>query len=632
MNSEVEHVRVVVRVRPLNKREIDAGYQKVTQINSECKQISLLKPETDVVKTFIFDHIFLEDCTQTEVYCKTTRPVVEKVLQGYNGTVFAYGQTGTGKTYTMTGIRDADQGGIIPNSFSHIFNYIANEKRELTFAVHVTFLEIYNENVRDLLLGPDKKPKNLEIREHAEFGIFVEDLSGYLVYTPEELVKMLNIGDRNRVVGTTELNIASSRSHTIFTITIESSDTRIEDGKYITKGKLQLVDLAGSERQSKTHAFGVRFKEATKINQSLSVLGNVISALVDEKSHIPYRGSKLTRLLQDSLGGNSKTIMITTVSSSEMDFDETISTLRYAGRAKSIENKIYVNECCPDTVLIRFQREIEDLQKQLVMLDMINDVKGHQGRPEKRKDRIKKNSNKNGENNRSMKIETECHEVEEAIAKTRKEQEDIQNKIQNFSAKLLMGGENMKEQVNQQEFMTKITESQIAETIEKQKKIDVTIKKYETERFNMIEKYPTMQEEVTAKTAQSKKVAGFINNLKSEITDLQREQQREIEGLVDTTRELIRELQLVELFVDTCIPVPYQNTIENNIRWNEDMGEFRLKGIGYTGNNIRKKLNEQPLGEDEPPALPQYNPYRQYAKSSKRSKCESNSLRLASHH
>lgn len=170
--------------------------------------------------------------------------MVDKVLQGYNGTVLAYGQTGTGKTYTMTGIRETDQGGIIPNTFAHIFNHIANEKRELTFAVHVTFLEIYNENVRDLLLGPDKKPTNLEVREHADFGVFVEDLSGYLVYTPDELVKMLNIGDRNRAVGATELNIASSRSHTIFTITVESSDTRVEGGKYITKGKLQLVDLA----------------------------------------------------------------------------------------------------------------------------------------------------------------------------------------------------------------------------------------------------------------------------------------------------------------------------------------------------------------------------------------------------
>lgn len=209
----------------------------------------------------------------------------------------------------MTGT--GEQRGIIPNTFAHIFSHVGNAKEELTFLVHVTYLEIYNENVRDLLLAKsNKKALNLEVREHSEFGVFVENLSGYIVNTLEELERLMDIGDKNRAVGATDVNFASSRSHTIFTITIESNDKRVEGGKF-TRGKLHLVDLAGSERQSKTHASGIRLKEATKINQSLSVLGNVISALVDGKSnHIPYRNSKLTRLLQDSLGGNSKTVMV----------------------------------------------------------------------------------------------------------------------------------------------------------------------------------------------------------------------------------------------------------------------------------------------------------------------------------
>lgn len=173
--------------------------------------------------------------------------MVDKVLQGYNGTVLAYGQTGTGKTYTMTGLRNkTDQRGIIPNTFAHVFSHISKAKEELTFLVHVTYLEIYNENVRDLLAENPKNAGNLEVREHSDFGVFVQNLSGYIVNTLEELERLMDIGDKNRAVGATDLNFASSRSHTIFTITIESNDKRVDGGKYITRGKLHLVDLAVS--------------------------------------------------------------------------------------------------------------------------------------------------------------------------------------------------------------------------------------------------------------------------------------------------------------------------------------------------------------------------------------------------
>lgn len=225
-------------------------------------------------------------------------------------------------------------------------------------------MEIYNEEVRDLL-GKELN-KSLEVKERADIGVFVKDLSGYVVHNADDLDNIMKLGNKNRVVGATKMNLESSRSHAIFSITIESSETDDQGEQHVKMGKLQLVDLAGSERQSKTQSSGQRLKEATKINLSLSVLGNVISALVDGKStHIPYRNSKLTRLLQDSLGGNSKTVMCASISPADSNYAETISTLRYASRAKNIQNCTHINEEPKDALLRHFQEEIEQLKRQL---------------------------------------------------------------------------------------------------------------------------------------------------------------------------------------------------------------------------------------------------------------------------
>lgn len=226
-------------------------------------------------------------------------------------------------------------------------------------------MEIYNENVRDLL-GKDQNAK-LEVKERPDVGVYVKDLSSYVVNNADDLDKTMTLGNKNRSVGATNMNERSSRSHAIFTITVECSEKGPDGQNHVRMGKLHLVDLAGSERQAKTGATGQRLKEATQINLSLSTLGNVISALVDGKStHIPYRNSKLTRLLQDSLGGNSKTVMIANIGPADYNFDETISTLRYANRAKNIKNKAKINEDPKDALLREFQKEIERLKAQLV--------------------------------------------------------------------------------------------------------------------------------------------------------------------------------------------------------------------------------------------------------------------------
>lgn len=219
--------------------------------------------------------------------------------------MFVYGQTGTGKTFTMQGVKEVPNlRGIIPNSFNHIFDHIARTPQK-KFLVRISFLEIYNEEIRDLL-SKDVKSK-LDLKENPDSGVYVKDLSAFVVKSVDEMDHLMNLGNKNRSVGATLMNAESSRSHCIFSITIESSEVGPDGKEHIVMGKLNLVDLAGSERQSKTGATGDRLKEATKINLSLSALGNCISALVDGKStHIPYRDSKLTRLLQDSLGGNAK--------------------------------------------------------------------------------------------------------------------------------------------------------------------------------------------------------------------------------------------------------------------------------------------------------------------------------------
>ena len=256
--------------------------------------------------------------------------------------------------------------GIIPRAFSHIFGCIDSSEDGKKFLVRCSYLEIYNESILDLL-GKDNDRK-LDVKEDKDKGIYVKGLTSVIVKSIPEIEKTMIAGTKNRKVGETAMNKDSSRSHSIFTIYIETAEES-DGNQRFRAGKLNLVDLAGSERQSKTNATGDRLKEAQKINLSLSALGNVISALVDGKStHIPYRDSKLTRLLQDSLGGNTKTVMIAACSPADYNYDETLSTLRYASRAKNIKNKPKVNEDPKDALLRQYEEEIKMLKEALLKM------------------------------------------------------------------------------------------------------------------------------------------------------------------------------------------------------------------------------------------------------------------------
>ncbi|KAM9444185.1 LOW QUALITY PROTEIN: kinesin-like protein KIF17 [Clarias gariepinus] len=358
-----ESVKVVVRCRPLNNREKALNCKMVVSVDCSHCQCFIEKPGAaeEPPKQFTFDGTYFIDHTTEQMYNEIAYPLVEGVTEGYNGTIFAYGQTGSGKSFTMQGVSDPPaQRGVIPRAFEHIFETIQCAENT-KFLVRASYLEIYKEEIRDLL-GKDTKQK-LELKEHPEQGVYVRDLSMHTVHSVGECERIMELGWKKRSVGYTLMNKDSSRSHSIFTIHLEICNTDGAGEDHLRAGKLNLVDLAGSERQSKTGATGDRLQEATKINLSLSALGNVISALVDGRSkHIPYRDSKLTRLLQDSLGGNTRTLMVACLSPADNNYEESLSTLRYANRAKSIQNRPRINEDPKDALLRQYQEEIKQLK------------------------------------------------------------------------------------------------------------------------------------------------------------------------------------------------------------------------------------------------------------------------------
>uniref|UniRef100_A0A8C2XCV7 Kinesin-like protein n=1 Tax=Cyclopterus lumpus TaxID=8103 RepID=A0A8C2XCV7_CYCLU len=326
------NIKVLCRFRPLNKSEI----------TRRDKFIPIFQGEDTVVlggKSFVFDQVFPTNTTQIQVYNTCAKQIVKDVLGGYNGTIFAYGQTSSGKTHTMEGNLHDPQGmGIIPRIAEDIFEHIFAMDENLEFHIKVSYFEIYMDKIRDLL---DVTKTNLAVHEDKYRVPYVKGCTERFVTSPEEVMDVIDEGKANRHVAVTNMNEHSSRSHSIFLINIKQENVETEQKLC---GKLYLVDLAGSEKVSKTGAEGAVLDEAKNINKSLSALGNVISALAEgTKSHVPYRDSKMTRILQDSLGGNCRTTMFICCSPSSYNDAETKSTLMFGQRAKTIRNTISVN-------------------------------------------------------------------------------------------------------------------------------------------------------------------------------------------------------------------------------------------------------------------------------------------------
>ena len=355
--SNAANVNVICRFRPMNEMEITNGNEQVCVFTSPTSLQFYSTRERNNYK-FNFDRIFQPSSTQEEIYSYGVKGIIDSVLNGYNGTVLAYGQTGSGKTYTMQGeIGNEKTKGIIPRMIKHVFDYIHEQNSSSEFMLKVSMIEIYQEKIRDLL---DISRVNLPIRQDSIKGIYVDGCSERYVGCPRDVLNALELGANNRVQAATNMNEHSSRSHSIFILTINQTNKKEGFSKI---GKLYLVDLAGSEKISKSGVTGFNLIEAEKINLSLTTLGRVIYNLTDGKSqHVPYRESKLTRVLQESLGGNSKTCLIITCSPSIYNESETLSTLRFGERAKKIKNKPKINK---EVTVAELQKLIAQLKENL---------------------------------------------------------------------------------------------------------------------------------------------------------------------------------------------------------------------------------------------------------------------------
>ena len=426
--SHPANVNVICRFRPMNDLERTSGNEQVCDFTSPTSLTFHSSREKNVYR-FNFDRIFPPSSTQQDIYDFGVKGIIDSVLDGYNGTVLAYGQTSSGKTYTMQGEMDEERTqGIIPRMINHVFKHIyKNEGTD--FMIKVSMIEIYQEKIRDLF---DVSRVNLNIREDSIKGIYVDGASERYVGSPGDVLSLLEMGSANRAQAATNMNEHSSRSHSIFILTINQTN-KIEGFSKI--GKLYLVDLAGSEKISKTGATGHTLEEAKIINKSLTTLGRVINNLTDGKStHIPYRESKLTRVLQESLGGNSKTCLIITCSPSIYNESESLSTLRFGERAKKIKNKPKINK---EITVAELQKLVTQLKDSLKKADArisqlenyirqnglsvpISDYKQEEDEEEKKRQKEEKD-----------KARDEAREVKELKEKISKENLSLSDRIGN---------------------------------------------------------------------------------------------------------------------------------------------------------------------------------------------------------
>nr|CCA19722.1 kinesinlike protein putative [Albugo laibachii Nc14] len=638
MSSRSESVRVCVRIRPLSTKEIQDGHSYIVSARQTSGEVTLQNPETndrEPPKNFTFDAAIAPEARQMQVYKLSAEDIVDSVMKGFNGTIFAYGQTGAGKSHTMEGYADKpEEKGIIPNSFHHIFEQIASEESK-QFMVYASYLEIYNEEIRDLLA---QDPKNrLELKENLDTGVYVKDLTSRQVKGIAEIDAVLQQGKKNRSVGATLMNQTSSRSHSMFTITVEACTKEVGgDGKqHICVGKLNLVDLAGSERQTKTGATGDRMKEATKINLSLSALGNVISSLVDGKSqHIPYRDSKLTRLLQDSLGGNAKTVMIANVGPADYNYNETLSTLRYANRAKNIKNKPKINEDPKDARIREYHEKIKELREalaaqektlqsgeffssslgfagmepQIVEKIIERTVIRREGVSEEEMQKLEEDAQREkkelklraqaemkvllAEQSRTIeereKLEKELEFKAQKKNRLAKEKEVMIGQLKKLEKEMIIGGQVLDKAAKQEK---ELRDAQ--KKIEQQKKQEIMLARELAEKgdsSSLLEKqYATLQEEVDDKTKKLRSLWAKHKDVSADMEEMRVEFQAEKEDILETIRGLDRQLKLKQLLVKNFVRIDLVNSLEKQAKFDPETEEWTLTRANSDPTSLRPK-------------------------------------------
>ena len=566
-----EAVKVAVRLRPMSSDEKAAKYSQIVEIDQPEATVYVTNPQGQKVN-FKFDFAFPENVPQEEVYDTTAAPIVSGVLEGFNGTIFAYGQTGTGKTFSMDG-KDGDLRGIMPRAFEHIFDYINANSDSAQFLVTVTYVEIYNNELRDLLSKDQKE--QLKIREDPHRGIVIRGVATHKVQCLEDLNMLLKFGKKNRKVRKTNMNAESSRSHSILTINIETL-TQLDGNQHVRTARLNLVDLAGSERVSKTGAEGEGFKEGVNINYELMILGNCIAALTSkEVTHVPYRDSKLTMLLRDSLGGNARTMMIAALGPASYNFMETMSTLRYAERAKKIENKPKVNMDPKDAMILKYKEELAALQAQL------NGTAGPGGVPIKsEEERIKEmeaqlskqraqlENASNMAKTEKLKLEQELKQQASALEQEKKKRAKFEERLAELKKFAVIG--DLKKKTEQNEAQIKLYKERLKQREEKAKALQAEVEERQRRREAVITKCDDMQQQVKQVSNGFSKYVEQYQNLKLKLPEVQKQIQADREEMSTNVDYLNKQIELYQMIIDNFIPEAEVENIRRRFVFNEE--------------------------------------------------------------
>lgn len=677
------YVKVAVRCRPISEKEIHAGHQSIVEFESKTRIIvhdssespsDQLGTKSGERKNFShvydFDAVFDFNSKQQEIYNEVCKPIVDGILEGYNGTIFAYGQTGTGKTYTMEGssqhslsntnfkqltssaqqtkvdhqlklekrgssaldnsksdtsLNGNDSIGIIPRAFEQIFDYIEKHP-QIQFLIRASYLEIYQEEIHDLL-RKDRSIK-LDLHERPDIGVYVKDLTSFVCKSIKEIERVMRVGNQNRMVGATDMNERSSRSHAIFMITVEQQSTInteitlknnvsnqrgvVNPERVIKVGKLNLVDLAGSERQRKTNSFGQRQKESIKINLSLSALGNVINSLMKlhtqhEQSinnngrnsisagsgFTPYRDSKLTRLLQDSLGGNSKTLMIANIGPASYNYDETINTLNYASRAKCIKNSPRLNEDPKDALLRKLQKEIDELRTKLASInDKSNSILDNIDKQSK--SLSKKDQKFSGDTGNNASVEKELATLKHKLS-------SLESKLLNgYKIQLTDTGNALNQNLLQgythnQELELEKSRVELANQAERERAIRDELEKREEAEMLVLESFSSIQQEVDAKKRLIRQILLKIKSIRDELESTQTAYRLELDELDQLQYVLQKELKLKCLIMDNFIPNTHVDQLLSRMVFDEKRNSCSVIPVNLTLNkcNINNSANNQ---------------------------------------
>ncbi|KAI9586295.1 kinesin-like protein Klp68D [Glossina fuscipes] len=610
-----ECVQVVVRCRPMSNRERTEGSEEVVTVypNRGVIEIASISDSyKEQRKMFTYDAVYDAGASQTTVYNEVVFPLVSSVLEGYNGCIFAYGQTGTGKTFTMEGIRGNDElVGIIPRTFEQIWLHI-NRTENFQFLVDVSYLEIYMEELRDLL-----KPnsKHLEVRESGS-GVYVPNLHAITCKSVDDMMNVMRMGNKNRTIGFTNMNEHSSRSHAIFMIKIEMCDIATNT---IKVGKLNLIDLAGSERQTKTGASAERLKEASKINLALSSLGNVISALAEGSPHVPYRDSKLTRLLQDSLGGNSKTIMIANVGPSAYNYNETLTTLRYASRAKAIQNQPVKNEDPQDAKLKEYQEEIERLKRLIgskqLQQKVEKPIKRSLKKPKiEKKEKLRREleettpnhftvENDPGREEKEIESDKE-NEVEEEVAKTNEQLEcerletaKLAAKLAELESQLVQGGKNLLDTYSERQIELEKKLVEIAERKKREIEMQQKLELQEETTLEIRETVTSLEQEVDLKKRKLSKCYAKYLALQQELNDCKYEHNQDLRELEMAQNELVKELKRQLLIIDNFVPIEVKQRLYTQAKYDEEQEEWKFSTLPLNCDGIYS--NKRPVSHPQ---------------------------------